>query len=354
MLGLLNRSIEKWLSRKVPVKGIQNCFEIPVVLSTDIGLRRSQNQDRVAMIRIGPLGSGRSSSMVAVAVADGMGGMQHGDQCANLAVSNFFNALVRYRNFNLSSRLKMSIGEANDAVNKFVAGKGGATLTVVAVDGNGRAVIAHVGDTRVYAFGGGAKTSRLTIDDSLEEVVGGHGRDLLQFVGMGEGISPHLIDIPLDSVNLAITTDGVHYVASSTLDAVLYNAPDVKAAAERMAALAKWCGSPDNASSAVMELSSIKSFAFDADENDLELWDAFGHTSFSEIRVEYGIRESLHDSAGKVESQSSPDVSGDGKGSRKSRKARTVGSKKTAVDKNDLNVEINISSASEGGDDRRE
>ncbi|MFT0518005.1 PP2C family protein-serine/threonine phosphatase [Pseudomonas faucium] len=350
MQGLLNRSIEKWLSRKVPSKGSQNCFEIPVVLNTDIGLKRSQNQDRVAMIRVGPMGGARSSSLVAIAVADGMGGMQNGDKCADLAVSSFFNALVRYRNYNLASRLRMSFGESNDVVNTFAGGKGGATLTVVAVDGSGRAIISHVGDTRVYSFGGGKKTSRLTVDDSLEEVVGGHGRDLLQFVGMGEGISPHLVDIPTDSVNLAITTDGIHYVNAEALDDVLYHSPDVKTASERIAALSRWCGSPDNASSALMEFPPIINFVLAAEENAIEMWDAFGHSSFSEIRVEYGVREPV---VNPKEVRAQGEINTSNKVSKRIKRTRVASSKKMASEVHDMSVEINLGSTSEGGDDRR-
>ena len=63
--------IAEWLERFVPVKGINQCFGMPFLLSSDIGVRRKENQDRVcAMVTNSKLSNDRPQ--VVVAVADGM------------------------------------------------------------------------------------------------------------------------------------------------------------------------------------------------------------------------------------------------------------------------------------------
>jgi PPM family protein phosphatase len=267
--------IAAWLSRAGPERSLNQCFDLPIVLSTDIGLQRSENQDRVAAIRIGPKASG-GRPLIAIAVADGMGGMREGGKCATLALSSFFYALTLYRGHDIQRRANAAISYANEQVFKFAGGKGGATLSSVLLDHDLRPFIVNLGDSRVYAFGGGAKVERLTRDDSLAEAVGGHGRDLLQFVGMGDGMQPHVQAVAPGIRNLAITTDGIHFVEASTLEKILSHTIELKSASERLAALARWCGGPDNASSAMVGLQLLLEEIRGGNLDGIELWDPAG------------------------------------------------------------------------------
>ncbi len=274
-MNKFQEQIEVWLSRAVPERAVNQCFDIPMVLASDIGLKRSENQDRVAALRIGGKSSG-ARPFVAVAVADGMGGMRDGAKCAALALSNFFHSLIVHRNLKLEHRAERAISDANNAVFDFAAGKGGTTLSAVILDDDLRPLIIHLGDTRVYAFANGGKIERLTVDDSLEEAVGGRGRDLLQFVGLGTGIQPHIRSVPAGVRHLAITTDGIHSVASSALESILAHAPDLKSASERLTALARWSGGHDNASSAFIDLQAIMQHIHRRNGDGIQLWDPFG------------------------------------------------------------------------------
>jgi PPM family protein phosphatase len=267
--------IAAWLSRACPDRSLNQCFDLPIVLATDIGLQRSENQDRVAALRIGAKASG-GRPLIAIAVADGMGGMREGGKCATMALSSFFYALTLYRGHDLQRRANAAISYANDEVFKFAAGKGGATLSSVLLDHDLRPFIVNLGDSRVYAFGGGTKVERLTRDDSLAEAVGGHGRELLQFVGMGEGMQPHVQPVASSIHNLAITTDGIHFVEASTLENILSHTVELKSASERLAALARWCGGPDNASSAMVGLQSLLEEIRRGSNEGIELWDSSG------------------------------------------------------------------------------
>jgi serine/threonine protein phosphatase PrpC len=274
-MNLLQEKIEAWLSRTALERSLNQCLDLSAVLATDIGLHRTENQDRVAALRINTTHpSGRP--MIAVAVADGMGGMRDGAKCATLALSSFFYALTLYRSYEIEKRAAAAISHANDAVFRFAGGKGGATLSAILLNHESHPFIVHLGDSRIYSFGGGAKVKRLTTDDSLAEAVGGHGRDLLQFVGMGEGMQPHIRPIPSDTQQLAITTDGIHFIESATLESVLTHSTGLKAASERLAALARWCGGPDNASSALVDLPSLVHEIRNSVDDAIQLWDPFG------------------------------------------------------------------------------
>ena len=104
------------------------------------------------------------------------------------------------------ARLEAAARAADDSVFAFARGSGGSTLSAVVVERTGEAHTVNVGDSRSYSFSRGKSTDRLTVDDSLAEAVGGHGRELIQFVGMGDGIKPHVRRIPDGSTGFLITT----------------------------------------------------------------------------------------------------------------------------------------------------
>lgn len=275
-------TVANWLTRSVPDRAQNQCFDLPAILTTDIGLQREENQDRVAALR---LSAGQSSQpIIAIVVADGMGGMRDGAKCATLAVSSFFYALVRHRYQGLEQRAAAAAAHANDVVYAFAGGRGGATLSALLFDAGAPPVIINLGDSRVYACGKGVKIERLTVDDSLEEAVGGHGRDLLQFVGMGAGMQPHIRTVSPNVLELALTTDGVHYIEADTLASVLCHAPDLKAASDRLSALARWCGGHDNASMALVDLKALSAPAARNQEGGIQIWDPFGTMVISWLR----------------------------------------------------------------------
>lgn len=274
----LRQKIEAWLSRNVPDRAVSQAYDLPaVVLTTDIGLQRSENQDRVAALSID---SPNGDRLKVIAVVDGMGGMRDGAKCATLAITNFFIGIAT-QGGPIQQRASRAISAANDSVFKFAGGKGGATLSAVVLDGDGAAFIVHVGDSRVYRFGHNLGVERLTKDDSLAEAVGGHGRELLQFVGMGPEMQPFINEVPSETRNLAITSDGIHFVDASTLQTVLVNSSTIRSAAERLAALARWCGGPDNASGAFIDLSLLKQEPQITSQGSIQIWDPNGSLSLS-------------------------------------------------------------------------
>lgn len=254
---MLNDRIARWL-RLGSVHKVSSTFqENSIVLSTDTGMTRQENQDRVAMMRVSA--SAHSSPFVVVALADGMGGMADGAECAVQSLSVFFNAIVRLRNYPPQEMLRMASLEANMAVFSLAGGRGGATLSAIFISNNSPLISLNIGDSRIY---GRRKAEidpiiRLTIDDNLEEAIGGTGTELLQFSGMGRGLQPHITPIPSDIERLMITSDGVHFINKDVLNDILLNTKEISEISKQLLTYARWRGSPDNASLAVVDVRDV-------------------------------------------------------------------------------------------------
>jgi len=277
-MNVFQENLFSWLSRPAPDRSINQCFGMPLVLSTDIGLLRKENQDRVAAISIGTK-SDKAYPLIAVAVADGMGGMRNGSECAKLAISSFFYSLIRHRGMPIKERADVSIKYANEQVFQYSNGYGGSTLSAILIDSTKNPLVVHVGDSRVYSYETNKKIKRHTTDDSLAEAVGGSGRELLQFVGMGEALQGHLVPVNTENSLFAITTDGIHYLEDKTLEAVLINSSDIKQASERLIALARWCGGFDNATSAILDINAISTNILNIPNDGIRIWDPHGELS---------------------------------------------------------------------------
>lgn len=302
---MLQERLTNWLSRPVPDRGTNCSPTIPVTLSSDIGRSRKENQDRIATLRV-CVGSGKRDSFSVVALADGMGGMRNGAACASLAISSFFYALIKNRTESPYLRLDTAAKYANKSVFEFSKGKGGATLSAVMVTARHETHLVNIGDSRIYAIHDGANTvSRLTTDDSLE-AIGGHGRDLLQFIGMGEGLQPHVNSIPNLETRVLLTSDGVHFISNETLSEIFLHSDDSKQVTERLLAIARWCGSPDNASLGVTKLSHLAEYLPNSGDAYIEVLDPFGSTQLMWVKDNPFINSLPSPSESLVESKPEP------------------------------------------------
>lgn len=273
---MLKNKLIRWLSRPVLDRSTNVAAVMPIVLATDIGLQRGENQDRVAAMRVNSV-SGASGPFTVMALADGMGGMTDGANCAVHALATFFDCLAVSGSMPPLDRLELATHAANAAVFELYRGNGGATLSAVLFCADEQPILVNVGDSRIYATFESATegVTRLTVDDSLEEFVGGHGKELLQFIGMGDGLKAHIKMVGGSAHRLLITSDGIHFVSHDTLSDVFSKAPDVYRATERLAALARWCGAPDNASLAMADVPDIPLFFGGREESGVEVWDPF-------------------------------------------------------------------------------
>lgn len=274
---MLEQQIKRWLAHIPKERSTCNALDLPMVLSTDIGRVRKENQDRVAAMRV-HTGPPANKSFVCIALCDGMGGMSDGAASATLALSAFFTELIRSRRLQPMEKLKAAVDHANHQVFAAYNGKGGTTLTSVLLE-EGQAYSANVGDSRIYVekeLRDDHTLERVTIDDNLSEAFGGHGNELVQFIGVGDGLSPHINELPIEAKSFMTTSDGVHFVDEDTFSKVFINAPDLQQASQRLMDLSQWFGGPDNATIAAFNLQKFNQEPQPQEGGHVELWNPFG------------------------------------------------------------------------------
>jgi serine/threonine protein phosphatase PrpC len=226
-----------------------------IVVSTDLGLTRAQNQDRVATMNV--TSTPTRSAFSVTAVADGMGGMKDGLECAVRTLAAFFAAVNRLKEYEVTKMLSLAALESNREVHRLYSGRGGATLSAIVVESDGAVTTLNVGDSRIYGRivdTTRADVIRMTTDDNLEEAVGGTGKELLQFIGMGTGIRPHITQ-PLSILDrIMISSDGAHFIDHAVIKDILLNTREIADSAKQLLTYARWRGSPDNASVALVDI----------------------------------------------------------------------------------------------------
>lgn len=279
---ILQQRLQKWLMRRSTPSAVRRVGELPISIGTDKGVKRSDNQDRVAVLRM-RVSAERSFS--AVVLCDGMGGMEEGSVCASIAVSAFMSACVRYQNVELEDRLLAASDYANAKIYSLFKGRGGSTISAIVRDTEYGQVGVNIGDSRIYTYGN-EKLSPKTIDDTLIAQLRQNDRfvdesrrnELLQFVGMGSELQPHIIKIHNTGDYYVLTSDGAHSVGDSILQLIIKNASEPAIVVRRLLDLSKWCGGDDNASVAIGDLSM--SSVDDGDVGLIQCWDAFGELQF--------------------------------------------------------------------------
>jgi len=252
---------------------------LKAAVASDVGVARDENQDRVAIVR----GCDRAgSTFVVAALADGIGGMKSGAECASLALGTFLEAVVSEAQHLIDPRewLWRASMRANKAVYDIYRGDGGSTLVALLLSNGQRPMWLSIGDSRVY-LAGDAKILQLSRDDTLEgqlgRATGARRSDLLQFVGIGDALEPHVEPLPGDATGtLMLTSDGVHFIEENYLAKVVHFAPDVGVCAKRLTELAKMLGGPDNASVAAVGMGALSVDADPLLDFAFEVWDPFG------------------------------------------------------------------------------
>jgi len=136
---------------------------------SDIGMRRATNQDAHAVVLASDMQAWRRNGHLFV-VADGMGAHAAGELASNMAVSGITHRYHKYQHLSPPEALHRSIQETNAEVHR--RGQAnldfhnmGTTVSVLALLPQG-ALVAHVGDSRVYRQRG-KRLEQLTFDHSL-------------------------------------------------------------------------------------------------------------------------------------------------------------------------------------------
>jgi protein phosphatase len=135
---------------------------------SDIGLRRSNNQDSMASVVEGD--SPRTDRGDLFIVADGMGAHAAGELASRLAAETVAHAYYKIPDLDPPDALRQALLEANARIHDRGQASPdfhgmGTTASTLALS-NGAAWVGHVGDSRVYRLRGG-QFDQLTFDHSL-------------------------------------------------------------------------------------------------------------------------------------------------------------------------------------------
>jgi serine/threonine protein phosphatase PrpC len=266
-----------WLMRKTNASAVRRVGELPIAIGSDIGNVRNENQDRVAVLKVN---LELNQSFVVIALCDGMGGMAEGSACASQALASFFISCISNRSLSPSNRLSIAAQDANRVVHANYKGSGGATLSAILLDGVGGLTGVNIGDSRIYSHQE-YQLDQLTVDDTLAGLRPNANNDLhprnelLQFIGMGDGMEPHIVETSAAQKLMILTSDGAHYFDKNVMQQIIQNAKEPAMAVKRLIDVAKWCGGRDNASVAIASPLVIQPQLFD-DTGFIQIWDPFG------------------------------------------------------------------------------
>lgn len=276
----VDQRLAAWLMRRTPGSGVRRVATLSAAVASDVGLHRDENQDRVALSR-GQDRFGRPYA--ALALADGIGGMRDGGRCAALAIGSFLASVEDDAQSGLGSEawLARAAARANANVHAELRGAGGSTL-VAALLVAGRSVQwLSVGDSRVHLWSG-STLDQLSVDDTIAGQLGRapdggpNSSNLLQFIGIGDQLEPHVETVKASEGSIILTSDGVHFVAAKFLGPIVAHAQDAGVCARRLVDVAKWHGGPDNASVAMIALDAKIERQPEGGDTGLEVWDPFG------------------------------------------------------------------------------
>ena len=237
---------------------------------TDVGVVRSRNEDSVLAPTIVAI-AGAGEVLVA-AVADGVGGMRHGNEASQAAIDALLAAFRPESASDLGSALLHAAGACDTAVRKLNGGRPpeeemASTLVAAALCGN-RAWICHVGDSRAYLLHGG-RLRQLTRDHSVvaDAVAAGEmsptearsspARNLLtRSLGTGSGAPELSRGVNLHRHDrLLLCSDGLHGpVAERLLEQTLRRDDSAQSLSERCVQHALDRGAPDNVSAIVIRI----------------------------------------------------------------------------------------------------
>jgi PPM family protein phosphatase len=214
---------------------------------------RPENQDRAVVAQIT---NDRQQKMWFALVCDGMGGLERGGEAATLAASAFIAQMTQVHGQNLKDKFHDAVFWANRVVYDKLRGRGGTTLTALMMPQSSHPWCVHVGDSRLYERRGHDDDfKQLSRDDTLEGVLSNGtlsddlpSNGLLQFVGMGDDLQPHIE--PISSARnstFLLTTDGVHGMQSQTFRDICRASKTTEELTKRLLLVAEALGARDNA-----------------------------------------------------------------------------------------------------------
>lgn len=234
--------------------------EATLALGTSLGRVRQQNQD-CALVALATYSGTPEKNFALGVICDGIGGLDRGKEAATLAASVFASRVLRSGKHTLHERLRLGVLTANDAVYQLLRGRGGTTVCAAIIPNQGEVVFLNVGDSRVYGVTPGREVKQLSTDDTLAGYLGArnngdaHRNQLVQYVGMGEGIEPHIQTVsPREFGSVLLTSDGIHGVPLQAFSEAIRVPSENMDLVDRLISLSDALGGRDNATAVVLPI----------------------------------------------------------------------------------------------------
>lgn len=246
-------------------------FALDVAQISDLGMRRLNNQDSVAVVVTEDESKWASRGHLLM-VADGMGAHAAGELASKLAADNIPHTYFKLRDLYPPAALRQAIREVNALIfNKGQSNIGfqgmGTTCSCLVLLPQG-ALVAHVGDSRVYRLRG-HRLAQLTFDHSLVWEMAAAGQmaeeDVPSYIPKNvitRSLGPHEnvnIDLegPFDAAagdTFLICSDGLSGQINDAEIGALLHCLKPEDAVQTLADLANLRGGPDNISIVVARL----------------------------------------------------------------------------------------------------
>jgi len=240
-------------------------FQIEVAQLSDLGMRRLNNQDALAVVVTKDVNAWNTHGHLLM-VADGMGAHAAGELASKLAVDNISHTYFKHRELYPPRALRQAIRDANATIHaKGQSSPGfhgmGTTCSCLVLLPQG-ALVAHIGDSRVYRLRG-EKLEQLTFDHSLvwEMAAAGHipEEDVPSFIPKNvitRSLGPHpSVNIDLEGPFevlvgdvFLICSDGLSGQISDEELGVLLRCLTPEEAVQTLVDVANLRGGPDNIS----------------------------------------------------------------------------------------------------------
>jgi PPM family protein phosphatase len=238
---------------------------------SDLGMRRTNNQDSLAAVVTSDVATWATRGHLLM-VADGMGAHAAGELASKLAVDNISHTYFKLRDLYPPAALRQAIRDANTTIHSkgqsSIGFQGmGTTCSCLVLLPQG-ALVAHIGDSRIYRLRGDL-LEQLTFDHSLVWEMAAAGQmteaDVPSYIPKNvitRSLGPHpSVHIDLEGPYSAesgdkflICSDGLSGpVTDEEIGALLY-CMDPDDATETLVDLANFRGGPDNISVVVAQV----------------------------------------------------------------------------------------------------
>lgn len=266
--------IEAFLSKQPVVRSIQSASGVAV--GTVKG-PRPDNQDRAAG---GHLSLPTGESLLFGLICDGMGGMTKGGEAASCAAATFISRIATSSTSSVRGAVSDALAAANHEVYRRFKGAGGTTLTALVLTAGGESWVAHVGDSRLYEIGSDKALRLATRDDTIGGQLAPTGaadetldNRLLQFVGMGQGVEPHVFRLQKSArSSFLITSDGAHSIGKRDLEGISRSSANGAEVVRKLIYVAEAVGVEDNSSAVTISPSDFEVIRPFGTGTEVTLW----------------------------------------------------------------------------------